>query len=514
MGFFDHLNKQGSKAIKPQTIRVKKETVQSSPSSSKNGFRPSNVQDSQNRLQLKKVVADRPATQHKSTESDIAKVRAARKRAQPSQGPLLSSSDDSDSEQDAASAKARKKSKVESSRDQIDPDRQLRDISVHKENVTASLVHGASIASAKMERKYKSYFDDVAVPAFLQYPGADQRERWDIEFFEVMRYVYSIYRFELVRPVESEDFNPLEDIMQTIEHVGIHYLSTEQATMILDETTGILRKMKRAITRGQGQLFLDQLTVFNDYIQSFRENGDISKHLDLIHRPSLALIERILNQTYARTVSLKVESLRKYENGTDNVYGELLPRFVSKILNESQIKSSQVFVDLGSGVANVVLQAALEVGCESWGCEMMHNACELADLQVTEFKARCQLWDLAPGSVHLERGDFLTNPAIGKALRRADVVLVNNQAFTPQLNNGLVGLFLDLKEGCQIISLKSFVPHDHKISTRNLNSPVNLLDVSMRNYYSNCVSWTNAPGTYFIAKKDSRRLQEFMKRAA
>ena len=126
--------------------------------------------------------------------------------------------------------------------------------------------------------------------------------------------------------------------MQTIEHIGIHYLNSERATVMLDETTGILRKMKRAITRGQGQLFLDQLTGFNDYIQSFRENGDIANHLDLIHRPPLSLIERILNQTYARTVSLKVESLRKYENGTDNVYGELLPRFVSKILDESQIQ--------------------------------------------------------------------------------------------------------------------------------------------------------------------------------
>ena len=38
----------------------------------------------------------------------------------------------------------------------------------------------------------------------------------------------------------------------------------------------------------------------------------------------------------------------------------------------------------------------------------MHNACELANIQETEFKARCQLWGLAPGSVHLERGDFLT----------------------------------------------------------------------------------------------------------
>jgi H3 lysine-79-specific histone-lysine N-methyltransferase len=204
--------------------------------------------------------------------------------------------------------------------------------------------------------------------------------------------------------------------------------------------------------------------------------------------------------------------LKKYENGSDNVYGELLPRFISKIFRDTKLKSDQVFVDLGSGVGNVVLQAALEVGCESWGCEMMENACELAERQEKEFTARCRLWGLAIGDLKLERGDFLKNQNIAKILKKADVVLVNNQAFTPELNNGLMNLFLDLREGCQIVSLKSFVPHDHKITPRNFNSPVHLLNVEMKEYFSDSVSWTNAPGTYFVARKDSTKLKEFLDR--
>jgi hypothetical protein len=34
-----------------------------------------------------------------------------------------------------------------------------------------------------------------------------------------------------------------------------------------------------------------------------------------------------------------------------------------------------------------------------------------------------------------------------------------------------------MKEGCKIVSLKSFVPAGHKIQSRNLNSPINLLKV-------------------------------------
>ena len=251
------------------------------------------------------------------------------------------------------------------------------------------------------------------------------------------------------------------------------------------------------------------MKAYNETIGRLRDEGVIAKHLDAMHSLSLPWVERILTQVYSRTVSLRVESLKKYESGTDNVYGELLPRFISDIFQKTHLKSDQVFVDLGSGVGNVVLQASLEVGCESWGCEMMQNACDLARLQQAEFKARCRLWGLSSGKVHLVQGDFLDNERIAKALRRADVVLINNQAFTPETNNRIINLLLDLKEGCQIVSLKSFVPTGHKMQARNLNSPINLLSVERHNYWSDSVSWTNAGGTYFIAKKDSSRLRAF-----
>ena len=111
---------------------------------------------------------------------------------------------------------------------------------------------------------------------------------------------------------------------------------------------------------------------------------------------------------------------------------------------------------------------------------------------------------------HLVRGDFLEQESITSVLKRADVVLINNQAFTPQLNNELINHFLDMKEGCKIVSLKSFVPAGHKIQSRNLNSPINLLKVQQKNYWSNNVSWTDVGGTYFIATKDSSRLKAFI----
>ena len=317
-------------------------------------------------------------------------------------------------------------------------------------------------------------------------------------------------RYELVEPIQKDEFTALEDIREVLEVITNCYLPESEAAVLKDDSHGLLIRLRRATNKRAGDEYMALIEEWNQTLTKLRKDGTITRILDEVKNLDLKLIERILTQTYSRTVSPRVGLLRQYENGTDNVYGELLPKFISDILRkDTNMKSDQVFVDLGSGVGNVVLQAALEIGCESWGCEMMENACDLANLQEKEFKARCRLWGLDVGAIHLQRGDFLENIEIGKVLKKADVVLVNNQAFTPELNDRLVSLFLDLKEGCKIVSLKSFVPAGHKITSRNINHACNVLDVTEKRYYSACVSWTDAPGSYFLAKKDSARLKSF-----
>ena len=315
--------------------------------------------------------------------------------------------------------------------------------------------------------------------------------------------------YELVVPIHNDDFKTLEDIREVMEIIIGNYLPKTDAAAMQNDSTGLIRRLKRATDRRAGNEYTDYVEEWNDTIAELRLNGTISKVIDGWKAIELKLLERILTQTYSRTVSPRVHMLRHYQNGTDNVYGELLPKFVSSILKkDTNMKSDQIFVDLGSGVGNCVLQAALEIGCESWGCEMMDNACELAELQEKEFNARCRLWGLSVGNIHLERGDFMKNPEIRKVLQEADVVLVNNQAFTPALNEDLTNLFLDLREGAKVVSLKSFVPNGHNQS-KNAGAIYNILDVVEKTYYSACVSWTDAPGTYYISTKDSSKVQSF-----
>ncbi|RUS16529.1 histone methylation protein DOT1-domain-containing protein [Endogone sp. FLAS-F59071] len=121
-------------------------------------------------------------------------------------------------------------------------------------------------------------------------------------------------------------------------------------------------------------------------------------------------------------------------------------------------------------------------------------------------------WQLPCGTIRIRLGDFLESPELNEVLRRADVILVNNYAFEPALNQKLCQLFLDLRDGCRIISLKSFVPLGHKINERNAHSPESILRVEKFPYYTEAVSWTHNGGHYYVSTVDRTPVGEFHKK--
>ena len=507
MGFFDSIQKPGFTAAKAKNVHIKQEVVKTVLNPQKT-FVPFPQHPNKRSLPDKK--AKSPNCQ---TAKPSSKARAQNHRRRPASTPqrLESDSEDDASDQDLGDARkrARRTSDVEP-----DSKRQIRSRKAFSEDDGGvfPMVHAANVASLSKPTKYRAAFpnDPGVIRIRLQYPSASQCEGYAFRCWVERRSVADWRRYELVVPILNDDFKALEDIREVMETIISNYLPSAEAAKLQNDSTGLIRRLKRATERGAGNEYADFVQEWNDTLVDLRTDGTISQTIDGWKRVDLKLLERILTQTYSRTVSPRVHTLRHYQNGTDNVYGELLPKFISLILKQDvKMKSDQIFVDLGSGVGNCVLQAALEVGCESWGCEMMDNACELAELQEKEFNARCRLWGLSAGNIHLERGDFLKNPAILKILQKADVVLVNNQAFTPNLNEDLTNLFLDLKEGAKIVSLKSFVPHGHKITSKNLSAACNRLEVVQKTYFSACVSWTETAGTYYISTKDSSKVQAF-----
>ena len=319
--------------------------------------------------------------------------------------------------------------------------------------------------------------------------------------------------------------DPAKEIVEIANHVTSFYLTPAQANIFNEPNTGVIRKLTKAknnlfdkkdqLIRERLPDFVDAVDLYNSMLSKLILSGDLATNLDSKHHLPLGMIETLLSQVYDRAVSPRVDILTKKhadaENEKDNTYGELLPKFVSMALEKAGLQSDQVFVDLGSGVGNVVLQAALEFGCESFGCEMVENACKLAKEQEKEFAARCRLWGINTGEVQLEQGSFFESQATHAAIKRADVILVNNEVFSADTNENLISLFLDCKDGCKIVSLQPFVEPGHEITERNLYDPRNQLDVERHQYHNEYVSWKYDGGDFFISKKDRTRIEAFEK---
>ena len=106
-----------------------------------------------------------------------------------------------------------------------------------------------------------------------------------------------------------------------------------------------------------------------------------------------------------------------------------MPSFVYQIIKDTGLNSEKLFLDLGSGVGNVVLHASLETGCKSFGIEIQPIPAGLAREQLEQFKTRCRMWGVRMGEVELEEGDMLRSPRVDELIAKADVVLINNKVF-------------------------------------------------------------------------------------
>lgn len=250
------------------------------------------------------------------------------------------------------------------------------------------------------------------------------------------------------------------------------------------------------------------ISTFNDLVNIGVHTGTIASAIDALPSIPLPLTERLLSQTYVRTISPSTDLLKKYTTGSDNTYGELKPIFCSQIFAETALTSDKVFLDLGSGVGNVVIQAALETGAECWGIESVRDWHDLAQVQAREFAARSALWGLSAGSVNLLCADFLNCAALSTLLPRADVIIVNNFKFSSATNDNLKTLFLDLKEGAKVVSLRSFVSGELK--ERNRDDVGMTFEVVRRESCSDAVSWEGDSVEYFVACKDSSRIERLL----
>ncbi|XP_067001599.2 histone-lysine N-methyltransferase, H3 lysine-79 specific [Anabrus simplex] len=224
--------------------------------------------------------------------------------------------------------------------------------------------------------------------------------------------------------------------------------------------------------------------------------------------PSRGLLRHILQQVYNQAV-VDPEKLNQYEPFSPEVYGETSYDLVCQMIDQIEITKDDIFVDLGSGVGQVVLQMAAATPCKiCFGVERAEVPSKYAEAMNFHFRKWMRWYGKKYSDYRLIKGDFLNDEHREKIVS-ATIVFVNNFAFGPTVDHMLKERFADLKDGARIVSSKSFCPLNFRITDRNLSDIGTIMHVSEMTPLRGSVSWTNKPVSYYLHVIDRAKLERY-----
>ncbi|XP_035277480.1 histone-lysine N-methyltransferase, H3 lysine-79 specific-like, partial [Anguilla anguilla] len=301
-------------------------------------------------------------------------------------------------------------------------------------------------------------------------------------------------------PVYDKHHDAAQEIIETIrwvcEEIPDLKLAMENYVLI-DYDTKCFESMQRLCDK------------YNRAIDSIHQLWKgTTQPMKLKRRPSPGLLRHVLQQVYNHSVT-DPDRLNNYEPFSPEVYGETSFDLVTQIIQEMDMVEEDTFVDLGSGVGQVVLQVAAATSCKHYfGVEKAETPARYAESMDREFKRWMKWYGKKHGEYTLERGDFLSEEWKDR-IANASVIFVNNFAFGPEVDHQLKERFANMKEGGKIVSSKPFAPLNFRINSRNLSDIGTIMRVVELTPLRGSVSWTGKPVSYYLHTIDRTILENY-----
>uniref|UniRef100_A0A183BNH5 Histone-lysine N-methyltransferase, H3 lysine-79 specific n=1 Tax=Globodera pallida TaxID=36090 RepID=A0A183BNH5_GLOPA len=184
----------------------------------------------------------------------------------------------------------------------------------------------------------------------------------------------------------------------------------------------------------------------------------------------------ISNYDQVRAVDNEKALNKHYEAFSSQTYGETSFERMKMIIDEIKPTENDVFVDLGSGVGQLVIQMAGGSQVQkAVGIEIANLPADFARKLESEFKKWMSWFGRQFRPFQLKHGDFLNEEYRRLITEEATIIFVNNFAFQSDLELRIKReLLSDLKQGTRIISTKPYVPLNKQgaITDRQLNAYV------------------------------------------
>lgn len=311
--------------------------------------------------------------------------------------------------------------------------------------------------------------------------------------------------FQWPLPPMNDETEPTNEVIETMRLVceeesrELPQLRLELDHILRDYDTKSYQSMKHVCDR------------YNQVIEEIlQKDSRWSEQRRLRCRPSVRLLRHIIQQCYNRAV-VDPEKLNQYEPFSAGVYGETSFELIDQMINTINFSEYDQFIDLGSGVGQVVLQVAAATNCKScYGIEKANWPAQYAEQMAYEFRNWMEFYGKTHSDFELVKGDFLAE-SHRDMINTSTVIFVNNFAFGPGVDHQLKERFHDLREGTKIVSSMEFRPFNMQISERNLSDIGAIMTVQELSPLRGPVSWTYKPVAYFLHTIDRTQLENYFK---
>lgn len=305
------------------------------------------------------------------------------------------------------------------------------------------------------------------------------------------------YKWPLIK---KENVNEATEIVETIEWVARDFHEVHYAvdTFIMEELdTNSFDSMKQLCDK------------YNRAITNIRKLWSGRQPPSCLgSSPCPALLKHVMTQVYNHAID-NAGLLNHYEPFSPEVYGETSYELVEQVIKEANVTENDIFLDLGSGVGNVVLQVAGAVmPKECIGIEKADKPAKYAEDMERHFVKWMKWYGKCCGDFELIKGDFLS-PEFSTVINKATIIFVNNFAFGPVVNHQLKLKFQNLSDGVRIVSSAEFCSINFRINDRNLGDIGAMMDVHLLSPLKGQVSWTNKPVNFYLQIIDRTLLEKY-----
>uniref|UniRef100_A0A915NQZ5 Histone-lysine N-methyltransferase, H3 lysine-79 specific n=1 Tax=Meloidogyne floridensis TaxID=298350 RepID=A0A915NQZ5_9BILA len=269
---------------------------------------------------------------------------------------------------------------------------------------------------------------------------------------------------------------------------------------------------------------LESVDVFNyDQVRSLAKKfNKISKETALTRKEnsskssqnaSKELLHQIITRCYNKAVDNEKALNKHYEAFSSQTYGETSYERMQMIIEELKPSQKDVFVDLGSGVGQLVVHVAGgTLAHRAVGIEIASLPSKFAKKLEHEFKKLMNWFGRPFQPFELLHGDFLSTEYRKLITEEASIIFINNYAFQSDLETRIKReLLSDLKDGTRIVSTKPYVPLNKQgaITDRQLNDISVITEVAEMKPCLNPCSWTSAYVPYYLHTINRTKLENY-----